>query len=133
MDSGDEDEQADRILSNFVPVTAADGDPVHFYKIHIRKAKMFDVEVGILALGSSFRMAARQVEVAKSGLSLGYLKGCNRARVSFCARATLSWIRKGNRNTRGASCRGRKLQAVLVLVRRASARTRPSEVYGCIL
>ena len=81
FDPDAEDETVDRALSVFVPMRG-DDEAVTHYRTHIKNLKLFKLVIGQVSLGSSFRLASRQITCVREALSLGYLSGCNEAMVS---------------------------------------------------
>ena len=81
FDPDAEEETSDKALRVFVPMLAEDETVTH-YRVHIKNLKLFKLVVGQVALGSSFRLASRQITLVREALSLGYLSGCNEAMVS---------------------------------------------------
>lgn len=84
FDAEAEEISIDRALSLFEPIEA--DNAIVYYRVHIKNIKLFMLVVGIVGLGSSFRLTARQVQCAREELALGYLDGCNEAKVSSFVR-----------------------------------------------
>ena len=68
----------------------ADADEDNCYAVHIKQTKLFKLVIEYVALGASFRLASRQVAAAREQLGLGYLGGCNEAKVSSFVRVALA-------------------------------------------
>lgn len=90
LNEDDDETGAQRALSRFEPEKEPSSDVIVAYKVQVKNLKLFKFVAGLIALGSSFRMVARQVECARSTLSLGLLAGCKEERVSFFARVILA-------------------------------------------
>lgn len=94
FDPEDEEETVDRALSVFVAQLDEDGS-VTQYRAHIKNLKLFKLVIGQVALGSSFRLAARQIACVREELSLGYLRACDRGKVaSFVRVAAAACLQK---------------------------------------
>ena len=84
----------ERVLNVFVAQLDGDGSVVQ-YRAHIKNLKLFNLAIGYVALGSSFRLAARQIACAKEELRLGYLSSCDRGKVaSFVRVAAAACLQK---------------------------------------
>jgi hypothetical protein len=95
FDPDTEDVTVERALDIFEPVTDNDDDSVTFYRVHIRNIKLFKLVIGTVSLGASFRLTARLVSRAREELSLGFLGGCNEAKVSSFVRvAAAAFLQK---------------------------------------
>ena len=74
---------SDSVMKIFEPLYNAENkDVVTEYCLIIKNMRLFNIVVGMVALGSSFHLAMQQVTCIREELQLGHLGGCDEQKVS---------------------------------------------------
>lgn len=85
FDPEDEEETFERVRSVFV-AQLHENSSVTQYQVHIKNLKLLKLFIQQVALGSSFRLAAKQISCVREELSLGYLSACDRGKLASFVR-----------------------------------------------
>ena len=81
-----EDETIDHMIRVFDPICPSNGKYDTRYCKKINNLKLFNLVIGQVLLGSSFCLDSRNISSVCRELPMGYLSGCNEAKVFHCIR-----------------------------------------------